>query len=177
MKLTQVERQILYNQYKILSILCPDNKNCYEEKMNILHNGYTSCYGSDIVNVDGDEIDETECRFVEDVLFMYRSLYDSYKKLADKSGISEEAVKFDGFDCNNEGKHYSFAAFLTKERDEWSEFKTCNTNSHAHRVELYEQMLAVYKSLPKSQYLSKEDIIAIINCSNRKITVNYQSKV
>jgi len=172
MELTKVERQILYNQCQILSVLCPEDKESLELKMIALNNGYTSEYEK-IVNVYNDELSENECKFVYDVLIMYRSLYFSYEKLDDKLDISRNDVLFSGFDGNYECGYYSFACFLLKDKGLFEEFANVDTNSHASRVEIYERMLEVYNAIsndPSTDYensLTKENIISVINARKR----------
>ena len=167
MVLTCTERQILYNQYQILSLLCPEESKYFELKMKILSNGYTSEYG-DVVNFE-NEIPEEDCDFVYDVLSMYRDLYFSFDKLDEKSNISKDDVVFRGFDGNNECKYYVFASFLLKEKDIFNEFADVGVNSHASRIDMYKKMLAVYKPILDDkigkyrEYLTKGEILSIIN--------------
>jgi len=163
MKLTQIERQMLYNQYQILSILCPDEQDYYEKKMTILQKGYELRYEDGVIDVYDEEVSESDCLFVYDVLDMYSSLFFSYQKLDDKSGVSEKDVVFGGFDGNNETKLYSFVNFLLKDDGRWGEFKDVYTNSHGQRVNRYREMLSVYKGMKKHSDLSKDEIISIIN--------------
>jgi len=168
MRLTQVERQILYNQNRILSIICPEEKDSYELNMTILLNGYTSDY-EEVFEVYDDEVEESECQFVYHVLTMYRSLCFSYQKLDNKSGITNDDVLFQGFDGNDETKYYSFASYLLKEKKRFEEFKNVDTNSHSRKVEIYKSMLDVYNSISNeknnhySNSLTRDEIISIIN--------------
>jgi len=170
MKLTQVERQILYNQNHILSILCPEEKKLFELKMTILSDGYTREYGK-VVGV-GDELDENKCKFIHDVLDMYSDLYYSYYSLKDKTGISEKHVLFQGFDVSNEVKYNGYAQFLIKEEG-FEEFSEVDVNSHSSEVETYNRMLAVYKPIFEQKKnndrdnLTKDEITLIINARKR----------
>jgi uncharacterized protein YfbU (UPF0304 family) len=42
---------------------------------------------------------------VQEIFAMFRALQCSYDAIADKTGIVESLVHFDGFDANNEGEH------------------------------------------------------------------------
>lgn len=163
MQLSRVERQILYNQCLILSMLDSHSKDDWELKMKVLDSGYSSWY-EEIVAVDTEELSEQECKFVHDVLDMYSRLFYSYKNLGDKTGIIEDDVSFQGFDGNYETKLFSFASFLLKEANRWCEFAKVDCNSHAERVNKYKMMLEVYNGIStKPESLSKEQILLIIN--------------
>ncbi|MCL2633792.1 MAG: YfbU family protein [Oscillospiraceae bacterium] len=169
MKLTQVERQILYNQYDILSVLCPVDKELFELNKTILLNGYVREY--DGLMELHDEVSTDICDFVYDVLTMYRILYSSYHKLEDKSNISDEDVIFQGFDGNDETQYYAFASFLLKDKKLYSEFKNVEVNSHASRVGIYKSMLDIYtpiydkmnKDRRYGSSLTEEEIIKIVD--------------
>ena len=67
-----------------------------------------------------DEMSVEECRYVYDVLDLYRVLIRSYGELKDKEGLTPDDVKFAGFDGNNETKRWAFARHL-KEEGRWTE--------------------------------------------------------
>ena len=163
MKLSLIERQILYNQCLIMSMLDADYKDDWELKMKALDSGYSIWY-EEIVAIDTDELSEQDCKFVYNVLDMYSSLLFSYTKLTDKTGISEDSVCFQGFDGNYETKLFSFASFLLKDANRWSEFAEVDCNSHTEKASKYRQMLQVYNEIsPKQNPLSKDQIILITN--------------
>ncbi|MDR0948271.1 MAG: YfbU family protein [Lachnospiraceae bacterium] len=163
--LTLVERQILYNQYRILSLLDEDGKDSYERKMKVFEYGYVSIY-DDVVNVNKDEVSESDCDFVNDVLVMFSDLYYSYNELTDKSTISEILITFDGFDANNETGMYSYTLFLIKEYGRYKEFSDRSLNSHGPRIKRYQEMLNTYKEIRDrsrlKSYLNVEEILSII---------------
>jgi len=49
--------------------------------------------------------DEAIRNEVREIFAMFRALRRSYDALADKSGITEHAIAFDGFDANKDDEH------------------------------------------------------------------------
>lgn len=97
MKLTDAERWILSNQHAILAKLDPNESERYEKIREALDNGYELHYRPENITTNPDEImTEEECREVLDILTMFQVLRQSFERLADKSGIEEGAVRFDG---------------------------------------------------------------------------------
>jgi len=117
-----------------------------------------------------DELDAQECRYVFDVLNMYRMLRNGYDELKDKSGIAEADIRFRGFDGNNETKRYAFAEFLQK-TGKWQEVLVGGLNSHTETtIQRYPRMLERFERIKKEHEesmrmwsLSAEEIKEIIS--------------
>jgi uncharacterized protein YfbU (UPF0304 family) len=144
--LTPVERLQLVNQFLILEKLYPDLAEQYAAQRAVIEKGFTIQY-DDIFDSLYDEMTEDECRYVYDVLDLFRLLITSYNALADKEGLTPEDVRFQGFDLNNEDKNFSLAKHL-QEQGKWAETLTGNLNSHSQRTMwLYPHMLKKFKPI------------------------------
>jgi uncharacterized protein YfbU (UPF0304 family) len=144
--LTPFERLSLMNQLAILKKLEPDNAEDYDNQIEILHSGYTILYG-DVFQSVYEEMDDEECRYVFDVLDMFRNLINSFNGLKDKQGLTEDDVRFGGFDGNNEAKRWAFAKYL-KKSGRWQETLVGGLNSHSSTtMDRYPQMLERYEPI------------------------------
>jgi hypothetical protein len=144
--LTVTERRQLANQHEILEKLDPNNAEHHAKCRTILQKGYTLLY-ADVFQGIYEELNQEDCRFVYDVLNMYRDLTWSYEALTDKAGIDADDVRFPGFDGNNETAFYGFAGFL-KEQGLWKEtLGPSGLNSHAPTIQRYQKMLANHKTI------------------------------
>jgi uncharacterized protein len=144
--LTTVERKILANQFLLLEKLDPDGAEYYAESRDIIEHGYTIFYEEVLQSIFA-EMPIDDCRYVFDVLDMHRALRTSYDKLTDKGGITEDDIRFRGFDGNNESKRYAFAEFL-KKTGKWQETLAGGLNSHSMvTMHLYPKMLEKYNRI------------------------------
>lgn len=172
MTLTQIERQILFNQNKILSFLDPDNNGEYEQCMEILSSGYEREYNNVFgVNSQDDIYTHTICEETVDILNMYRRINNSYAQLSDdkKATLDMDKIKFEGFDANND-RHFYYTEFMIEKQGKWDEIKDMYLNSHnAFTIIKYRRMLTAFRErLGDSlhQDLSAEDLEYIIKESN-----------
>jgi uncharacterized protein len=144
--LTPVERLQLVNQFRILEQLYPDEAAHYSELRDIITEGYTIQYG-EVFGLIFDEMPWEECDYVYDVLDMHRVLIRSFEALKDKEGLTEEDVKFQGFDGNNESKRLAFAEHLKKE-GKWTETLGGYLNSHSiSTMTRYPKMLTNFQPI------------------------------
>jgi uncharacterized protein YfbU (UPF0304 family) len=161
MKLTEPEKLILYNQYLILEKLFPEDEKTYKNAQTILSSGFTSEYDS-LIEGFSDDYPEEICQETLDILQMFRSLYNSYYVLEDKSSIKINQVKFQGFDGNEEGKHYNLAKFYLKDEELFEEFKDVQINSHSNKLAKYRAMLLSWGKYSRYDILTREQIIEIL---------------
>lgn len=146
--LTQVERLQLINQFAILEKLDPDHAEDYAESREIIAHGYTIQY-EDVFGAVSEEMDIEDCKYVYNVLDMYRVLIDSYNALTDKQNLTPDDVRFPGFDGNNEIKHLTFAKHL-RQQGKWQETLTGDLNSHTiSTVSRYSEMLKKFEPISK----------------------------
>ncbi|WP_424475375.1 YfbU family protein [Oceanobacillus kimchii] len=121
------ERLLFANQYEILSRLANDKyeKEQYENLRDIFSSGYSRYY-SFATEHFSDEVSDEECKFVIDVLNLYRDLYYSREHSEEAQNlIEEENVLFKGFDLNDslEVKYFSFYKFLVEQLGRYGEIK------------------------------------------------------
>jgi uncharacterized protein YfbU (UPF0304 family) len=127
--LTPLERLTLANQFRMLEKLDLENADEYKKNRDIIVNGYTIQYDEVLTEID-DEMSVEECRYVYDVLNMYRALIRSYEDLKDKKDLTSDNVKFRGFDANEESKQWAFTKHL-QEEGMWEEtLKGVDVNNH-----------------------------------------------
>lgn len=152
MKFTDTERLILANQYEILGKL--HNDNYYLDLAENLRDGHEWIYDQKI-HVS-PIFSEEESDFVAAILELYEALQDSFDALADKGSLTENSVKFPGFDGNNEGDYMGFFSALVK-NGQFAHVKA-NTNSHMKKINTYKRMLSKWEALEKKHILSLEEI-------------------
>lgn len=166
--LTLIERQILVNQNKLLSLLDEENEKKYDLNIEILQRGFELEYDS-VVNVYPEDQVTTHaiCKETVDILQMYRIIYNSIASLSPehKEQLNLEKIKFEGFDANNDS-HYAYAEFMIEKQNKWDEHKDLYLNSHStFPLSKYRRMLtAMNERLTDMKFdLDKEDLEYIIN--------------
>lgn len=178
--LSDKERLILANQYEILSRLTEDEyeKKQFENLKDIFVSGYSRYY-SVATEYFSDEVSDDECKFVTDVLSLYRDLYYSREHCKEaQESIKETEVLFKGFDLNDETevKYYSFYRFLVEQLGRYEEIKELiasgkieGYNSHGFGPSMNKLQNMINKrneitKLKKSyhDYLTQEEITEIL---------------
>ncbi len=168
LSITDAERLILANQYKILAQLDRQNDGHehedYERLSKALMHGHSWLYQSYFDQVLADNLsDETE-DYVVEVLALFSILKDSYTNLPQEEMclIDPRNINFIGFDGNNESDLLSFARAL-RENGRFTEIlKDGCQNSHCPTGRVYGNMLGAWKVLGKPNYpLTVEHIKAI----------------
>lgn len=172
--LTVAERQILVNQFKILSTIGFDNN--YETKIEILENGFTEQY-YEIFDVAVEEIPMDVCEETSQILQMFRRIADTVDLLSEeeKQSMDLKKIQFEGFDANHD-PHYHYMVFLVDRMNLWKEHKDMYLNSHSRLpMSKYRKMLEYqYYLLDNDQYdLNKEDLKCFIELTSatKKIVV------
>lgn len=159
MKLTDSQRCIMLNQLEILKKLKPsaDEKKRYERAQDILLYGYEFFYDKAcVVGELFSPISEEISKKVYAIFEMFRVLHYSHEKLpqAEKTQVEVSAIKFSGFDGNNEGDYMGFARFLVEKMDLYGEQKGAKFNSHCPMLRVYDRMLETYKSVASEELQS-----------------------
>ena len=87
MEMTNAQRLILSNQYKMMTMLDPDNAERYRRLQTIIERGY----GLQMRELDREfgQLTEETCRTIIDIMEMYHALHVSWTNLKDASGIDE----------------------------------------------------------------------------------------
>ncbi len=169
-KLTDVERLILANQYEILSKLNDDET--YATWAETLRSGQEWLYSQYFDHLSPN-LPEREAEHVLTILGIFSDLRDSYSQLSDKTGIDSSQVEFPGFDGNNESELLGFARALRK-HDRFADIVGEHAkNSHMPTTEMYERMIERWRELGEPAYpydkkTIEEILAARIHPSNRK---------
>jgi len=166
MELTKIERLILFNQYRILGKLDPDDARASDEACKILESGYTLEYETLASHID-TEVSEEQCREVRDVLDMYRALKIAYRDLPAGTLTAGDAT-FLGFDGNEETEQFAYATFLIEMQDKWGESKQDPRNSHWPVLSRYRTMLRSWKESANKWELTPVDTARILSPKDRR---------
>jgi uncharacterized protein YfbU (UPF0304 family) len=156
--LTEVERQILANQFRILSHLDTSGEN-YEVSAEIMERGLTGQYHS-AMTVSREEKSSEMCNETSEILNMYRRINHTIAKLSaeEREELDLEKIKFDGFDANNDD-HYRYMKFLVEKMDLWQEHKDSYINSHSiFSLSRYRKMLEYQIQLDNPNNIDIEDL-------------------
>lgn len=171
------ERLILANQYEILSKISEDKSDAsyFENLAEIFRSGYTRNYEEAFRGFEENELSQEDCKFVVDVLNLYRELYKTWEELEEVHEILEEDdVLFQGFDGNEEDQYYAYCKFLVEDQGLWGELKDLmkegkiNLNSHWPMRNKYENYLLKLKEIQSreeydvSECLTLEEIEYIL---------------
>jgi uncharacterized protein len=163
MKLSKVERLQIANQFKILSLLDEHERDHYERMVKIFENGYELQYG-DATEHFSEGLSADDCRYVLDVLDMFRMMQRAYDDLEDKSGIKENRVTFLGFDGNHEPALMGYARFFCEDMKRYEDLRRVPSfNSHMSTTGLYRQMLDAWSASADKYRLTQDDLIRITN--------------
>jgi uncharacterized protein len=158
MKMTQTERLILSLLYRILEKIDPDDAKSYRERQTIVEEGFTTQYSGLHAGM-GAELSERVQQEVYEILNMHRALKNGLAALGNGEGIDPKAVKFRGFDGNNEGDHLHFGTFLT-EQGLFEESPV--VNSHMPVLGVYQRQLDAWRQCKDPHHLTKQDIENIL---------------
>ncbi len=103
--ITNSERLILINQYKILANIEKQNSDYYNDLIFYLTNGDINGYNN-CIELSSPICQETY-KEVHNILNMFELLGDSHNKLTveDKKDIDSDSIRFQGFDNNHDDKH------------------------------------------------------------------------
>lgn len=166
MSLSDVERRILLNQYKILSALFPAEAEQYDRLAQILNEGYHDRW-SDVVYGDMKEpLPKEETDFVFDVLVMYDWLQKSYFSLPkpERFDFDEKQLRFPGFDAGGEKRLGAYARFLAQRMERFTFLNAvpgmvCGSSMRA----AYGRMLAAMPKLEENRSLTAYEIRHILD--------------
>ena len=164
MKITEKDRLILVNQYKILASLNKTEEKYFQEKIEILENGFEKLYPSLIENFSAEALSEKDCNFVMDVLEMYGTgITLSFNNLKSKS-LTLDDIRFPGFNTNDEIKYYTFILYWLETLNRYAEIQEISDGNYrgiGNIVNKYVKMIDKWKSFGKYN-LTEEQIKELI---------------
>ncbi len=163
--LSIIERQILTNQYRILSKLESDNPD-HETKIEILENGFTEQY-YEVFDVSTEEISLEICEETTQILNMYRRINNCLKSLSktEKESLNLNALAFEGFGANGHF-HSQYMTFMMEKMDLWREYRTLNLEEKSKNALFKYRKMLNYQNylLENDQYhLTRTDLIKLLS--------------
>lgn len=170
MNITETERLILANQYKILAELSSKkddgSKELYNQLFEVFNNGYTSEFDNvqntgDYFVYDKDILDNQGQIEVHDLISMYQYLLNSYQSAKEVYPDLPE-IRFIGYDLNSayEAKKLSFMNYIFDTLERYPDVKDAfdkrsERNSHGH-THIHDDMLAKYVEVKDNDDFYKE---------------------
>jgi len=146
-----IERQMLINQCKILSLLGDEkDKEKNERSIEILEKGYTGLYPK-VFNTLYEEVPISVYEEISDIMKMYSRINESIRLMNDeeKEALNISSLEFEGFDQDS-GMYYYMMSYLVDRMDEHPEYKGRELKSHNTSCMLkYNRMLSVYSEFEK----------------------------
>lgn len=165
-KLTDAERLILANQYKILSYVDTNESDGWAQLSDQLRAGHAWLYEDQLGMMMSPVLPQADADFVIKVLGIYSDMRDSLGALDDKSGITEHNVYFPGFDGNDrdEVMLLSFTEALRRDgRFSQTIPAGRDLNSHCPTLRGYRRMVGQWEEMGRPRYpLDKGQIEALV---------------
>ena len=173
MKYTEKERSILINLYEIRKLLDDKEADFYEEKIEILRNGYEIFYSSDV----HESMPEEESQEVLKILHMYMDFEDAYSRAGEMP--DHTFAKFSGFCGNYEGRQLAFARFVIEKQGKFPQLAKYieNLNSHVPLLSFYRLMLDIWIKYPaqyRTHQFTNEDVVCVIEQVERSGRDEYE---
>lgn len=179
MQLSHIERVMLANQYKILSLLDPDQAEWYEEVREALEQGFESHYMEALHQTASSEVfGQDKSSLANDAMSLYHALQVSYDRLEDseKADIHEAHLDFIGFDGNDEGEFCAYARFRVEREGGFGHLRFAGArdgehegpytheryNSHSPMTDAYRKQIERWKQNQDHHNLSAQEIKAIL---------------
>lgn len=164
MEMTHAQRLILSNQYKMMTMLDPENAERYSRLRTIIERGF----GLQMRELDREfgQLSEEHCREIIDFMEMYHALNVSWENLKEgKADIDVRRVTFLGFDAATESRQLSYVRFMVNVEGRYTHFDagTHGFNAQTPMLEKYQRMLKIWRSCPRQYHLSANEIMQIIN--------------
>lgn len=163
MEMTNAQRLILSNQYKMMTMMDPDNAARYRRLQTIVERGY----GLQMRELDREfgELSEDVCRTIINIMEMHHALQVSWDNLKDRKDLDQRRLTFLGFDAATEARYLGFVRFMVHVEGRYPHFDSCTHgfNAQTKMWEKYNHMLAVWMSCPRQYHLSAVEIAQIIN--------------
>ncbi|CAK9885454.1 MAG: hypothetical protein XXXJIFNMEKO3_01853 [Candidatus Erwinia impunctatus] len=163
MEMTNAQRLILSNQYKMMSMLDLVNAERYRRHQTIIERGY----GLQMRELDREfgELSESVCRSIIEIMELYHALHVSWTNLKDPSAIDSRRLLFLGFDAATEARFLGYVRFMVNTEGRYTHFDsgTHGFNAQTPMWDKYQRMLSVWQTCPRQYHLSANEIDQIIN--------------
>lgn len=170
MELTPKDRLFLFNQYRILEKLYPDEAADYRKRQKAVSRGYPFFYGDDVIDPQLPLTNE-ECNEVGEIMDMYTLMQRVVDDAGDNAGIDPEEVRFHGFSGNDE-KQCGYAEHLVEDQGRFAHLRLGRDglNSHIPMMDRYRAELRVWRRIRDERGLGADftldDVRAILDARN-----------
>lgn len=170
--------EILKNQQIILNKISGQDRSTdtsfYDNQIKALREGYELHYG-DVFEDIYDGLSYDDCRFVLDVLEMYRGITYSFLALEHERNLgklTKKDIEFNGFDLNTETKYFSYANYFLIDLGRYDEIKKvagqyADFNSHTSTtIPKYKRQLKIwdsYRNLTNRYQMTEEQISQLLD--------------
>lgn len=165
MEMTNAQRLILSNQYKLMSQLDPENASQYQRLQTIVERGYELQMCE--LNKEFGCLSETQCREVIDSMEMYHAMQESYNLLKDTESqdVDPRRLIFLGFDLATEAALVNYVRFLVNSEGLYPQFDKGDHhfNSQVPMQDKYRRMLSTWRNCPRQYHLSASELRQIFN--------------
>jgi len=156
----KTQRLILYNQYEILKLIDPDNKERYAETQEVIAGGFETAYEWTI-DFLSDPISKNVSTSVLNALQVCEALAISQRNGEFKS--AKMFSNFEGYDGNHETNYMAFAQFILKTQGKFSDLAERPVNSHMAAASKYDRMYNEWRSMDSRFDLSLTEVDLIAN--------------
>ena len=151
MEMTNAQRLILSNQYKLMSQMDPENSTKYQRLQTIVERGYELQMRE--LNKEFGCLTESECRETIDIMEMYHAMQESNKMLSDaeRKDVDQRRLQFLGFDIASEAQSVNYVRFLIDSEGLYPQFDKADHhfNSQMPMLEKYRRMLTTWRNCPR----------------------------
>ncbi|MDR9829592.1 YfbU family protein [Vibrio sp. FNV 38] len=165
MEMTNAQRLILSNQYKLMMKMDPENSGKYQRLQTIVERGYELQMRE--LNKDFGRMTEDECREAIDIMEMYHAMQESNKMLNDseRADVDQRRLMFLGYDAATEAQSVHYVRFLVDSEGLYPQFDKADHhfNSQMPMLEKYRRMLATWRHCPRQYHLSAAEFKKIFN--------------
>lgn len=174
MTISKTHRILLINQYKILGLLDEENKDHYDNLVEIYEMGYTKLYHLEDGNHPAEELSDDAQSFVWDVLDMYDRIGVHMEKNPSECEKIESHIcsAFGGFDGNHETCLMSFAQYLVEREGYYDSIKKARKqrrlssfNTHGPMSKKYRAMLGQFKKIKGKGDWTEEEVLQVLDAN------------
>ncbi|MGK2889049.1 MAG: YfbU family protein [Candidatus Malihini olakiniferum] len=164
MEMTNTQRLILSNQYKMMTMLESGQCRSYHRLQTILECGY----GLQMRELDREfgELSEDVYYTIINIIEMHHALQVFWHNLKDRKDLDQRRLTFLGFDAATEAHYLGFVHFMVHLEERYPHFNsgTHGFNAQTKIWDKYNRTLAVWQSsCPRQYHLSTVEIVQIIN--------------
>ena len=164
---TKIERLILYNQFAILEFLCKANPDHgvrdrttyhdadnYRRMQDVVAHGYDITMNDMFDSIYDSRLTYQDQKDILDILDMWNDLQWSFSELKEFGDLTEDDLKFPGWDGNSLKSEISFArnfCYRAEDEEKASRFSRIKpgpaVNGHFPVEDGYKRMLGVFRPL------------------------------